>query len=312
MKAIVSIVTPTYNRKHTLPRVWEGLRKQTEARFEWIVIDDGSVDGTGEWIAGLADPRIRYVRQDNQGMHAARNAGMGLAKGRYTIYHDSDDELYDSDTLALMVSDFESTPKDIGLIWYRIVDEKTGKPTDSVVRDRLVTTFADNVCEKYPGDYFCIERNAVTRKYPWPPWRNPETDRWWSILREYNAMIRTRSALVYHWDGGDNMSDFSGMLRHSTNVANAYRELVEKYEDDWKRLCPRQTGKYNFYLAGYEVISGNWATPIPPIIRAFRHGSARTRIASLVLLICIPLPRQVCARLLAFRNWNRTRRRRTA
>ena len=310
MKAVVSIITPTYNRRHTLPRVWESLGRQTETRFEWIIVDDGSVDGTDEWVAGLGDHRIRYVRQDNQGMHAARNAGMGLAKGQYTIYHDSDDELYDPETLALMVSDIESCGEEIGLIWYRRVDEKTGKPADRVAQDRLVTGFEDHVCERYPGDYFGIERRAVTRKYPWPPWRNPETDRWWSILREYKAMIRTRPALVYHWDGGDNMSNFSGMLGHSGNVANAYRELTEKYEYDWERLCPRQIGKYNFYLAGYEVMSGNWISPIAPIFKALRHGSAGTRVSALVLLSCLPLPRHVYVRILALRNWWRNRRRR--
>ena len=50
MSAIVSIITPTYNRKHTLPRVWEGFRKQAEVRVEWIVVYDGTLASTGEWI----------------------------------------------------------------------------------------------------------------------------------------------------------------------------------------------------------------------------------------------------------------------
>ena len=242
-------------------------------------------------------------------MHAARNRGMKLVKGKFTIFHDSDDALYDPETLATMVCDIESCGKDIGMVWYRIIDEKTGKPTDNVREDWLVTNFADNVCGRYRGDYLNIERNVVTRRYPWPSWRNPETDRWWSILREFKAMIRTRPALVYHWDGGDNMSNFSGMLNHTENIANAYRELVEHYHEDWASLCPCQIGKYNFYLAGYEVMSGKWVAPLPPIVKAFHHGDARTRIATFILLFCIPLPRQICALLLAVRNWNRTRSR---
>ena len=312
MKPIVSIITPSYNRRHTLPRVWLSLNQQTEQRFEWIIIDDGSTDGTRAWVSEQGDPRIRYASQENHGMHAARNSGIKLAKGTFTIFLDSDDELYDAETLAIMVSEIESCGRDIGLVWFRRVDEGTGKPADSVKQDRLVTGFEDNICEKYPGDYFSIERNSVTRNYPWPQWRNLETDRWWSILRDYKAMIRTRPALIYHWDGGDNMSDFSGMFRHSENIANAYRELIEKYKGDWQDHCPRQFGKYNFYLAGYELMTGKWIAPVTPIMKAIRLGSTRTRLAAFVLLVCIPLPRQVCAWLLALRNWNRSRKRRQA
>lgn len=312
MNPTISIITPTYNRKHTLPRVWESLIKQSEGSFEWIIVDDGSTDGTGDWVSSLHDPRVRYVKQENRGVHVARNRGAEFAKGEYTIFLDSDDEIYDRKTLALMVSDITSCSDDIGLILYRRVDEHTGEPADPNKTDKLVTNFEDHVCDRYDGDYFWIERNTVTMKYPWPHWRNPENDRWWSILREHNAMMRTRPALIYHWDGGDNLSDFSGMLNHTEEVAEAFRELIAKYEEDWIKYCPCQIGKYSFYLAGYEVLSGNWIAPIGPILLALRHGNPRTRVSALVLLFCIPLPRKLCVSLLALRNWNRKRiRRRT-
>lgn len=49
----LTVFTPTYNRKHTLPRTYESLCRQTSKDFEWLVIDDGSSDGTREWIEGL-------------------------------------------------------------------------------------------------------------------------------------------------------------------------------------------------------------------------------------------------------------------
>ena len=51
----LTVFTPTYNRKHTLPRTYESLCRQTCSDFEWLVIDDGSSDGTREWIEGLGD-----------------------------------------------------------------------------------------------------------------------------------------------------------------------------------------------------------------------------------------------------------------
>ena len=49
----LTIFTPTYNRKHTLPRTYESLCRQTCKDFDWLVIDDGSSDGTREWIESL-------------------------------------------------------------------------------------------------------------------------------------------------------------------------------------------------------------------------------------------------------------------
>ena len=49
----LTVFTPTYNRKHTLPRTYESLCRQTSDDFEWLIIDDGSTDGTREWVEGL-------------------------------------------------------------------------------------------------------------------------------------------------------------------------------------------------------------------------------------------------------------------
>lgn len=110
----VSVVTPTYNRAHLLPRVWSSLRDQRPA-FEWIVVDDGSTDNTLDVIKNLADPRIIYHRLPcNRGVNAARNAGAKLAKGRYVIFLDSDDELYPG-SMERMVSIMDAADPTIGV-----------------------------------------------------------------------------------------------------------------------------------------------------------------------------------------------------
>src|SRR5581483_7287295 len=87
----VSIILPTYNRVDTIPRAVESVRRQTFTDWELIVIDDGSTDGTAERINNL-DPRIRILRQENQGCYVARNRGIAEAKGRFIAFLDSDDE----------------------------------------------------------------------------------------------------------------------------------------------------------------------------------------------------------------------------
>jgi glycosyltransferase involved in cell wall biosynthesis len=89
-----TVFTPTYNRKHTLPRVYDSLRNQTFQDFEWLIIDDGSTDGTGDlvrqWLDEATFP-IRYIWQEHAGKAPATNLGVREAQGELFMTFDSDD-----------------------------------------------------------------------------------------------------------------------------------------------------------------------------------------------------------------------------
>jgi glycosyltransferase involved in cell wall biosynthesis len=87
----VSIVLPTYNRGDVLGQAIESVRRQTFEDWELLVVDDGSTDGSAERVADL-DRRIVVVRQENAGVYAARNTGLGRARGRWVAFLDSDDQ----------------------------------------------------------------------------------------------------------------------------------------------------------------------------------------------------------------------------
>lgn len=90
---LVSVVIPTYNRIRTLPASVESVLKQTYENLELIIMDDGSDDGTEEYIKGITDKRVRYRKSDtNMGPSAARNMGAELVRGEYLAFQDSDDE----------------------------------------------------------------------------------------------------------------------------------------------------------------------------------------------------------------------------
>ena len=86
----VSVVIPTYQRAALLPRALESVRRQTRVADEVIVVDDGSTDGTGELLRDRF-PEVRYLRQENAGVSAARNLGIRAARGRWIALLDSDD-----------------------------------------------------------------------------------------------------------------------------------------------------------------------------------------------------------------------------
>ena len=90
--ALVSIIIPCYKQAHFLGEAIESALRQTHAPVEVIVVDDGSPDNTGEVAARY--PEVRYLRQENAGLPAARNAGMRASRGEFLIFLDSDDRLY--------------------------------------------------------------------------------------------------------------------------------------------------------------------------------------------------------------------------
>jgi len=87
-----SVVIPTCNRASVIGRAIGSVLSQTCQDFELIIVDDGSMDGTASAVAAFADPRIRYLWQENRGGGAARNAGIDMATGRFVAPLDSDDE----------------------------------------------------------------------------------------------------------------------------------------------------------------------------------------------------------------------------
>lgn len=88
---LVSVVIPTYNRVSVLERAIRSVLGQTFRDFELVVVDDGSTDATPELLARF-DGKLRPVFQENRGVAAARNTGIGLSRGELLAFLDSDDE----------------------------------------------------------------------------------------------------------------------------------------------------------------------------------------------------------------------------
>ncbi len=87
----ISAVIPLYNKGPHIQRTLDSVRSQTAPPREVIVVDDGSTDGGGEVARSWADPRLIYIRQDNQGEGAARNRGIDAAGGELIAFLDADD-----------------------------------------------------------------------------------------------------------------------------------------------------------------------------------------------------------------------------
>jgi glycosyltransferase involved in cell wall biosynthesis len=122
----VSVVMSVYNEEQYVGEAIDSILCQTFQDFEFVIVDDGSVDRTPAVLKGFDDPRLKVHHQANQGQSAALNQGIRLSTGGYIARMDGDDISLPG-RLEKEVSLLESHPE-IGLVgtWCIKVDTKTG------------------------------------------------------------------------------------------------------------------------------------------------------------------------------------------
>lgn len=114
---LVSVIIPTYNREHLIGRSIRSVLNQTYKEFEVIVVDDGSTDNTMNVVSSFNDPRIRYIRHENNlGGAIARNTGITASRGEYIAFQDSDDEWL-SEKLEKQMQIFNTAPGDVNIVY---------------------------------------------------------------------------------------------------------------------------------------------------------------------------------------------------
>ncbi|MBI4470320.1 MAG: glycosyltransferase [Acidobacteria bacterium] len=157
-----SVVIPTYNRAHLLPQALESVFTQSFKDYEIIVVDDGSTDGTLDYIRSL-NGDLKVLTQPNRGPGAARNVGISVAKGDYVAFLDSDD-LWFPWTLATFQKALSSRSWPIHVMGTAVTF--SGLPLDqygtapSVERFEGFSDFLSSV----PGSVIWSSGNAVVRR----------------------------------------------------------------------------------------------------------------------------------------------------
>ena len=125
----ISIIVPVYNTESYLKQCIDSIRNQSMYEIEIILVDDGSQDGCGEICDRYAesDSRIEVIHQTNQGLSAARNAGLDIARGEYIMFVDSDDWV-EPDFCKIPYKLAERNQMDMVLFGYRTIDEERDHP----------------------------------------------------------------------------------------------------------------------------------------------------------------------------------------
>jgi glycosyltransferase involved in cell wall biosynthesis len=171
----VTVLTPTFNRREQLQRVFESLQAQRYRDFEWLVVDDGSSDGTEEavreWARHAGFP-VRFHWQQNAGKHVALNVGVRLARGTFCAVLDSDD-WYAPEALERLVARWSEIPPPLRGRFMgvegRVLDQdgrSLGTPYPAPVVD--ADHFALRMVHGVQGDTLGMHRTDVVREHPFP------------------------------------------------------------------------------------------------------------------------------------------------
>lgn len=194
--AMLTILTPTYNRAELLKQLYRSLCNQTCKDFQWLVIDDGSTDHTGSLINSfLAEGiiNIDYQRKANGGKHTALNYAHPYIKGEYLVIVDSDDYLMEDavETILTKWKEYSPNLEIAGITFQR--GEKSGyKPFDSRLVGEYLSTFAEETNCGMHGDHCETIRTERFVGFMFPIFSNErfiaEGAMWYETTKRYKVV----------------------------------------------------------------------------------------------------------------------------
>jgi len=244
----VTVCTPTFNRRHTLPRVAESLQRQTAGGFEWLVVDDGSTDGTdaqvAAWAASAPFP-VRYVSQPNGGKHAAVRTGAAAAAGELMLVADSDDA-FTPDTIEVLLREWDAIPAGerprycgVACLCQEPDGTVVGDPYPEGVRE---SDFAELFFRwRLRGEKWWIVRTDLMRRFavdaPAGARQVPEGVTWFRMAREYKVRLVNAPLRIYHRDPDEPRLMRTPPRRFAPGGAYYARMLLTE-ERRWLRDAP--------------------------------------------------------------------------
>ncbi|MGL5902333.1 MAG: glycosyltransferase family 2 protein [Cetobacterium sp.] len=201
----ITIFTPTYNRSYIIEKLYNSLKVQTSKNFEWLVIDDGSIDNTELLFEKIKkeknDFEITYLKKENGGKHRAINIGVELAKGELFFIVDSDDILT-NDAVEKIIK-WEETL--VGKNQFAGIAGNRGYQKDKLIGKTFIGEFIDATSlerEKYKilGDKAEVFYTEVLKKFKFPEYENEnfitENVVWYEIANK-GYKIRWFNEIIY-------------------------------------------------------------------------------------------------------------------
>ncbi len=256
----ITVFTPTYNRAHLLSDLYTSLCEQTCQDFEWIVIDDGSSDGTSDlfkqWEASKHNFSIKYLKSENRGKCFQINQAVKLAKGEWFFIIDSDDYILPNtiDHLHAWIKEVEKDKNIAGVSGIKV--DESGLPLNNskiTIPENPGFVTASNLERSQYGlsaDMAECYRTALLRDNPfkiWPGEKFVSEAQIWNKLADEGFLLRWHNIPIT-------------ICRYQPNgITNSYWTLLKDnpmgFADMFSDGFKRQTSIYSKIRIGLECLS---------------------------------------------------------
>ena len=233
----ITVFTPSYNRAKLLPRCYESMKRQTCKDFIWMIIDDGSTDGTKElvaqWLVSDEGFRIEYYFKENGGLHTAYNEAIAHIETPLSVCIDSDDYMPD-DAVEKILTFWRKYGSDqyagiVGLDCFI-----NGAVIGDLLPNQKSVNLIDLLTGKYHirnGDRTNVVRTELYKKYS--PMKSYPGEKNYNphylhlqISREYDFLVLNENLrFVEYQEGGMSNS----ILRQYKNSPNSFADIRVLY-----------------------------------------------------------------------------------
>lgn len=235
---LISVIVPIYNAAEFIEKTAEHLVNQTYKNMEFILVDDGSTDGSSEICDKIAekDSRFVIVHQKNSGVSAARNAGIAAAKGDYIGFCDSDDIPYEDmyETLYGIVEEYDC---DVAMIKSAIhfIDGKVQDSSDGSIKvysdkDEILKLFLLNKIQS--SVYTKLFSAEICKQVQFPAPHKINEDRYYSFFAlEKCKKLGFKNVTKYNYcrhEGSSVTQSFSDKYLDIVYFADLIEDFVQK------------------------------------------------------------------------------------
>lgn len=306
-----SVVIPAFNAERTLGEAVRSALAQVPAPLEVVVVDDGSADATRAVAEGFGEA-VRVLSGPNAGPSAARNRGVGAARGSWIAFLDADD-LFEPGYLAAAEEHLASNP-DVGLLCFGVRVYEDGQRTAHVIHKKtpgaVYTT--EGLLE---GDVGTICTPLVSRDAFLAAGGFDETLRgnedchlWLRLSRATALHQDPRALLLYRRHAGNASGDVLANARESVRSLVLLEASHPEFGGEFRRPMRKLVGKENLRLGRELLVRGeDLPAARAALRRAVTHRPGRLRGWTYLALAYVPFgPRFVAAfrsRELAFSRW---------
>lgn len=287
----ITIITPSFNRAHTLPRVYESLRRQTFKDFKWLIMDDGSTDGTKDLIHSFQQENlfeIEYHWQKNEHKFVTVFEGVKKVKTPYFMVVDSDDS-YPENSLEILFNEAEKiSNKEEYISVMGLSEYENGKLVGDKYPDAGFDGSIFDMRYKYKimGDKFGVFITStyqnLLNKFDYSAYRGKGYVPQSVFFNMYDSKgIKTRFinkvVRIYHFDLNDNdsVSNTRWTGKNTFGLMEGYRSFLNNYYLQLKKY-PKTLIRN---LVGYQVYS----IINKKSLKEINKGLKNFRILSLIL-----------------------------